>query len=373
MSESKPTMRENPFTPTFGEVPPHMAGRDLLLRDLARAFASSRRHPNLTTAITGARGTGKTALLAAAAEEAEQRGWIAVKTIALPGMLDDILITARRAAAHLLPKPATRKASSVEIGQFASIEWENARPQTNWRNEMTDLLEQLDETNTGLLITVDEVQPKLEEMVRLVAIYQLFVAEERRVALLMAGLPHNILQLENDKTVSFLRRAQKCQLGRIADFEVKDAMLRTIEEAERSISDDALNQAVSAAGGLAFMMQLVGFRIWNQHPKNQEISAEDVESGICLANSEFEERIVKTTYEALSAGDRVFLKAMAQDEATSTTTEIAQRLGKTNSYAIQYKNRLLGQGVISEGPGHALRFDLPLMRSYVRRQEDFGE
>ena len=54
---------ENPFTPTFGEVPAHMAGRSVVLNDLKRALSSSKRHPNLTTIITGARGTGKTALL----------------------------------------------------------------------------------------------------------------------------------------------------------------------------------------------------------------------------------------------------------------------------------------------------------------------
>lgn len=31
---STPTIEENPFTPTFGEVPAHMAGRTIVLNDL---------------------------------------------------------------------------------------------------------------------------------------------------------------------------------------------------------------------------------------------------------------------------------------------------------------------------------------------------
>lgn len=359
-------MQENPFTPTFGEVPAHMAGRATLINDLKRAFSSSRRHPNLTTVITGARGSDKTALLSLACEEAEQRSWIAVRTVAIPGMLDDILISARRKAAHLIPSKSAR-VTGVEVGQVLGVEWEHAGEPTNWRNEMTSLLEQLDETETGLLIAVDEVQPKLAEMVQLAAIYQLFVTEGRKIALLMAGLPHNMLALETDKTVSFLRRAQKCQLGRIEDFEVEDAMRRTVEESGRTIAPNALERAAKAAGGFPFMMQLVGFRMWDQSPEQTEITSSDADAGIRLANKEMREGIVRATYESLSPVDKVFLHAMLPDENVSAISDIAQRIGKTHSYATQYKNRLLGQGVIEEAPG-GVRFQLPLMREYVADQ-----
>ena len=40
---------ENPFTPSFGEVPAHLAGRQQIIRDLDRAFLSQRRRPELTS------------------------------------------------------------------------------------------------------------------------------------------------------------------------------------------------------------------------------------------------------------------------------------------------------------------------------------
>ena len=81
---------ENPFTPSFGEVPAHLAGRQQIIRDLGRAFCSRRRRPELTSIFSGARGTGKTALMSSLATQAESLGWIAVKTTALPGMLEEI-------------------------------------------------------------------------------------------------------------------------------------------------------------------------------------------------------------------------------------------------------------------------------------------
>ena len=80
----------NPFTPSFGEVPFILAGRDRLLREVNTAFARPNRSPELTMLISGARGTGKTALLARIAEDAVRNGWIAVTSIASPGMLEDI-------------------------------------------------------------------------------------------------------------------------------------------------------------------------------------------------------------------------------------------------------------------------------------------
>lgn len=52
-------VEDNPFTPSFGEVPLVMAGRGQLLSEFDRAFSSQARRPSLTSLISGARGTGK--------------------------------------------------------------------------------------------------------------------------------------------------------------------------------------------------------------------------------------------------------------------------------------------------------------------------
>ena len=44
---------ENPFTPSFGVVPAHLAGRQQIIRDLDRAFLSQRRRPELTSIFWG--------------------------------------------------------------------------------------------------------------------------------------------------------------------------------------------------------------------------------------------------------------------------------------------------------------------------------
>ena len=85
----------NPFTPSFGIIPPYMAGREDLIEELSNAFSNGLGDPNLSTIVSGPRGSGKTALLSFVAEEAASQGWISANTTAATGMLEDILDQAR--------------------------------------------------------------------------------------------------------------------------------------------------------------------------------------------------------------------------------------------------------------------------------------
>ena len=48
----------NPFTPRFGSVPPHLAGRDHLLSGYSVAFVGGGNDPLLSAVFSGARGSG---------------------------------------------------------------------------------------------------------------------------------------------------------------------------------------------------------------------------------------------------------------------------------------------------------------------------
>ena len=145
---------------------------------------------------------------------------------------------------------------------------------------MEVIIEQLNERDIGLLITVDEIDPDLDEMVELSAVYQHFIREGRKVALFMAGLPSNVSTLINNKTVSFLRRAQTERLGRIADYDIEDAFRKTVQENGRIPDEAGLKCAVEKIAGFPFLMQLVGYRARDASPESQTISSSDFEQGI---------------------------------------------------------------------------------------------
>ena len=330
-------------------------------------LSQKRRRPELTTIFSGARGTGKTTMLSLVSEKAIEQGWIAASVTAMPGMLEDIEIRTRKHAAHLLEPQNETHVSSVGIPQVLEIEIsKQTEKASNWRSRMDDILDALEQTNTGLLISVDELDSRLDEMVQLAAVYQHFVREGRKVALLMAGLPNEVSSILNDRTVSFLRRAQIVQLGRIDDFEIEAALAQTIREGGRTSQTQDLQEAVAAINGFPFMMQLVGFRAWDANPQAKRVTVDDFHQGIELARKEMSVRILDATYRDLSPADVEFVEAMLADEGDSRIADIVARLGWSSSQVAQYRKRLMDAGVIGERRRGVIGFDMPFFREYTR-------
>lgn len=366
----------NPFTPSFGKIPPYMAGRADIIAEMSQAFENGVGDPNLSTLFVGPRGTGKTALLFNLSREAVARGWVCANVSAVPGMLDDVIERAVEASRHLTDGGSGSRLTGFNIGQIVGLEREPAsRDSGNWRTRMGRILDGLAAHGTGLLITVDEVRPDLPEMIQLASVYQQFVAEDRKVALLMAGLPGKISALVRDDSVSFLRRACRHRLGRISDSDIETALRLTVEEAGRTIGEDALTAAVEATGGFPYMMQLVGFRMWAQHPGESAVTLADARAGIALAQRDLRERVFEATFYDLSEGDVRVLEAMLQDPRESRLADLAARLGKGGNYVSTYKRRLIEQGLIGERGRSAVAFELPGFREYLseRVAEDAGE
>lgn len=357
-------LENNPFTPSFGRTPLYMAGRSLLVNNLAKAFRGNGNDPYLQTAFVGARGTGKTALLSRACEIASGEGWVSASTTCVSGMLDDLLQQALAASTELVESPGKAKLKGVTIGQVIGLEWDPAENiPANWRMRMSQLIDKLAETGTGLLLTVDEVRANVAEMERLSAVFQHFVREEKRVALLMAGLPHQISQLVNSDAVSFLRRATKVNLGPIDDMEISDALEKTAADGGKTFDQKALDECVNAISGFAYMMQLVGFRAWDASGEVDRIAVEDARRGIALAKHDLEQQILIPTWTNLSNGDRAFCRALALGNRSAKA--IAAFMGKKPNYVSKYKQRLLEQGVIEQDAYARLDFSLPGFKEFV--------
>lgn len=357
----------NPFTPIFGRVPPFMAGRELLIEDFNRAFDSVAADPNLSSIFVGARGTGKTALLTYLSKSAEASGWIIANASAKPGMLKEIYEQTVSNSAHLVEGKSKRRLRSISIGQLVGAEWENEDDShDSWRLRMSRLLDELEDAGAGLLITVDEVDPAIDEMVELASTYQHFVREERRVALLLAGLPSKVSSLVSSDSVSFLRRARTHKLKRVADSEIEIALTTTLAEGNRALDDDALEKTIKAIDGFPYLLQLVGFYLWEGSPSGETIDSDHAAIAIRRAQEDFTHGVLDSTYRELSAGDLAFLMAMLEDDKPSLLKDITKRTGKSPSNTRVYKRRLLEAGVIEEERRGEVRFELPMLREYLK-------
>ena len=363
-------MQKNPFTPNFGQVPMYMAGREQIIQEVMRALDEDAGSPARTSIMIGARGTGKTALLSYFAAEAQKVGWLSANVSCVSGMREDILEQAVLAAEEHLPAQKKRALKSISLGNLIGVEWENKEQREgNWRTRITRLLMELEKADVGLLITVDEVTAKLDEMIQLASVHQHLMREKRKLALLMAGLPTEVSSLLNDRSVSFLRRANQYYMTRLEDHDTRNAFRKTVEGSGKRISEEALNAAVAAIDGFPYMIQLVGFRAWEESGNSKQIQTPAVTRGIALAKQDFETRVLRATVQELSQGDTAFLRAMLPDDKISEIADIEQRMKKNSGYVSRYRARLVERGVITAAGRGRVEFALPGLREYLAREE----
>lgn len=355
----------NPFTPVVGKVPLHMAGREGVIADVEAALAGTGNDPAIISLLVGPRGIGKTALLSYFADIAESSGWVTARVTCVKGMLDDILIRAQRSAQHLVNTQPSRKIKGAGIANLVSLEQEDSpRKLVNWRSKVDDILSSLADCNIGLLVTIDEVNPSIEEMVTLVAAFQHFLDEGKKVALIMAGLPYGVTSLLSGKSTSFLRRAARYELQALSDYEVEEALVRTMKDGGKTFEPDALEAAVKAIKGFPFMLQLVGYRVWRMAESSSVIDISSVDAAANIARKELEQRIYDAVWFELSEADKSFLQAMTEDSEITRQADLPSRLNKPSGHVSKYKKRMLQQGVIRERSRGLLEFCLPGFKEY---------
>jgi type II secretory pathway predicted ATPase ExeA len=358
----------NPFMPVFGRIPALFIGRDRLLRDVVGGLRNGPNDPNRTTVFTGPRGSGKTVMLTKIAAEAQALGWVCANVMTRPGMLERVLEQVRDGASEILPVKANKKLAAIEISTplgGVGVATESVSEKTpSWAKQMTELLNALQEHGTGVLITVDEANAEVEDLIDMIAEYQLFVRAERDIALIVAGLPWNVDALVMDSTVSFFRRAFRHELKPIAIPDVRSSLKKTIEAAGRSIDAGALDEMAEATGGYPLMIQLIGYHVWNQSEK-KKIEKIDLTEGIESARADLENMILDATLLEISDTDKKFLVAMLPDARESSIADIAERMGVGANYAAKYRRRLIKQGVIAPAGRGKVIYAIPMFKELL--------
>jgi len=324
------TVTRNPFTPTFGISPPLLAGRHAQLHAFEEALERGPGAPGLVTLYVGMRGTGKTVMLNEVEDLARSRGWVVVTETATNGLID-------RLVNDQLPR-AMRDVGMTDddfkitgIGAFGvSARWQQTEApalQPTVRTLLADLAVFQQERGSGVLLTVDEIHAGSSDDLReLATAIQHCIREGRWVAFAAAGLPAAIKGLINDDVITFLRRADRHDIGSIDPLAVERAIKVPIEEAGRSIDPTALQAAADATGGYGFMIQLVGYYLW-ETDDDERINADDVQTAVGLAEHRVGSLMIEPTLDDLSPTGRKYLMAMSLDDGVSRTPEIAERLG----------------------------------------------
>jgi chromosomal replication initiation ATPase DnaA len=356
----------NPFTPAYGSEPLYFAERNGVINEFLFGLENGPGDPNRSTILTGPRGMGKTVTLHEIKSKALEHGWVTVYTVASSMLLDSILRKLKEVTDEHINKKSESRITSVTFGGFSiTREYINSDQET-WEEKFTKIIQQLSERSIGVIVQIDEVRANLEEMRRFAILFQEFISRKYKVALVMAGLPHEINLLFNDKVISFIRRSRKKQITQIGNSEVIFAMRKTFQAAGKNVEDGSLEIAATSIGGYPYLLQLIGYEIWQASDNAETISSKDVLVGIENSKKYIGSSMVELVFQDLTNKERDFVFAMCQDDGASKTVDIAQRLHVGVNYISEYRRRLIDAGIIVSNQRGEVDFIIPFFKEYIK-------
>lgn len=361
-----PMKKLNPFKPTAGMNPPELIGRDPILSEFEEALENGPGAPDRLMRISGVRGVGKTVLLNALGDVARDHGYQVVDVASHAGFCNRLLDALKRAveisSVKVAPSILGVSLGSVEISKSA-----------------TQLGEAMFEASKhgGLLITLDEIQDApLDEMRELGNEIQLLIRQGADVAFAFAGLPSSVDGVVGTESLTFLQRAKHVELSRLADFEVGESFEETMCCAGMKIDGEVARRLTEASAGYPFMVQLVGYYVWQAASRRGSESVEDADAskGIAAARESFDNMVIEPALRRISPKQLEYLRAMACcGEKDIVSGDVARQMGVETPAVASYRKRLIDAGYIESSGYGKLAFAIPYMREYLLTHQERDE
>lgn len=362
--------RDTVFSPSFGNRPSYLVGRDEVIEDFLAGLKSAPGSRDRALLLLGQRGTGKTVLLWELVDRASELGFVvASPTMVSETMLDRIVEKVQEAGARYAGDAPSRL-SGGSVGAFGfTVGLEFTREVQEGKTaqfRLTQLARRLTRAGHGVLILVDELQANAPEVRELVSVYQEMVGEQLNVALVMAGLPGAVSATLNDRVLTFLNRATKISLSPLREGDVDAFFAYAFDRLEIRLGDEGRLRATRFTQGSPYMLQLVGHNIVLAADDSGAISEEALSRALKRSRRDFENDVCETTLRALSEKDVEFLTAMSRDDGPSRVTDVAERMDVSADYAQKYRRRLIDAGVVESPTRGRLAFAVPYLRDWLQ-------
>ena len=359
------------FQPTFGNRPEQYIGRDGVIEQFMEGLREPVGSRNRCTLFLGQRGMGKTALLLELSDRAQKAGYVVARVTAHEGMPGAIIEQFQLNGSQYFSDDK-RKVTGVSAGvlgfSFGLTFSEAAQKQYGFRSKMSLICDKLAEKGKGALILIDEVRTSAA-MRDVASSYQELVGDRKNIAIAMAGLPHAVSSVLNDKVLTFLNRATKVELGLISTNLIRAYYDRAFRSAGIAISDALLDRAALSTRGFPYLMQLIGYYVIQYAGVDGTVTEGMMDKAEKAAMKDMEDNVFKPILSPLSDNDRLFLRALAKCGGTVTTARLQAVLGKKGPAIQPYRKRLIEAGVIEAPRRGELVLAVPYLEDYLKRGE----
>ena len=361
----------SPFNPNFGKVPRLFLDRENIIDDYIDELTNSGDHidtPYQTTMIYGVRGSGKTSMLTDIINRVKQLDdWIVVDLLNNRSIIDNLIESIQMQSKLNLSK-LIQKINDIKIKNF---EIKLNSQNTHQMQLLLGIFEKLSQQGKKVLITIDEVA-STPEMRDLAMMYQLLIRQNFGIAMIMTGLPENISELKHNKVLTFLLRSNQLELSFLQGRSIEEAFRTNFEKENRQISDSVAVKLTQMTKGYAYAFQLLGYLIWKKTKPGDSIDEKVIGQVIDDYQQKLFDNAYALIYQKLTAVDKQFLKAMAQNNTDEVKLAfIADQTGKPSNYWSTYRKRLVRSQIIKNGSYGFVSFKLPFFKEFLLEEESF--
>ncbi len=344
-------MRTNPFTLDFGAKPNLFIPRIEEQNRIINTFTAETPSTHIYLLI-GARGTGKTVLMTSIAHELkEDHGWLHVD-LSMGGDMLNLLATCLY---------QNKKGGSPKVDFDISVKGVGVSVSKNEKYsdvyaDLDVMLRSITEKNQRLIVTLDEAA-NTADIRNIMMYFQHCIREQYNFFILATGLYKNIRSLQNNKTMTFLKRVPKIVL--------KPLNLLRIAQKYSEVFDIDRDSALNIArktDGYSYGFQILGYTIFDAG-KNEADDSVLIEYEANLEDCSYEK-----IWEELSDEERRVVTAIAKADSDVSVKKLRDDLDMDSNAFSTYKNTLEKSGILSDNSAYGKTgFCLPYFREFVLR------
>jgi hypothetical protein len=385
---------ENPFRPGAGTPPPALVGRDELISKFRLTVGRAiKGRPGKSVMPIWLRGVGKTVLLNAFSEIAEDEG-LKVGYIEAPetGDLRKLLATRLRKILLDLDRAGkVSRASKRALGALSSFTYNlpdgssvslnvaalaGVADSGDLSDDLTDLLVEAGnaakDRRTGIVLAIDEVQYlATDELGALISAIHRTVQLNLPVVLVGAGLPQLPGLTGNAKSYAE-RLFEFPRIDSLDDEQARDVLRLPAAEQNVEFAPEALDELLQQTQGYPYFLQEWGYEVWNV-AGGSPITRDDVDIAAPLVWRKLDESFFLVRMDRVTPAETTYLRAMAElGPGPHRSGDIASQIGVQVETVAPRRSALIRKGMIYS-PAHGdTTFTVPMFDEFLRRSPDRG-
>ena len=380
----------SPYTPGAGAMPRYLAGRESMLEEADKILeAVAMGYPQKPSIYYGLRGVGKTVLLNAIEEKAEEldilyahieiaekRSFIvqianaSKKIIHRMSVIESVKDLGHKALGILQafqvtynPEEQTFTAGIAEPSMYISS--------GVLSDDLTEMFVAMGrmaaKAKRAICFFVDEIQyMKPNEMEALINALHRVNQLRLPITIYGAGLPKILKILGEVKSYSE-RLFQYIEVAELSDHAATDAIVKPATELGVQYEEEAVEEIKEWSKGYPFFIQELCNTIWEE-TESEIIKKSDVERVIPVFLDKLDKGFFKIRYDRCTKKEHDFLFAMVRcGSLPCTISNVAKILGKRVSSISPTRAQLISKGIIySTGHGE-IDFTVPQFDRYLKR------